>query len=72
MEGAEEGVLLITFGSTISLSSLNPKYINIFFNTMRKFGKVRFIWRWEGSMPDDQPKNVMASKWLPQREILGE
>jgi len=37
---------------------------------MRKYSQVRFIWRWDGEMPGGHPKNLMASKWLPQREIL--
>jgi len=69
---AEAGVVLITFGSTIDLATLDPYYVNIFFESMRKLGKFRFIWRWDGPMPTGHPNNLMAAKWLPQREILSE
>jgi len=71
MDGAEDGVILITFGSTIDLSSISESTLEMFFNTMRKYSKVRFIWRWDGPMPEKHPDNIMAAKWLPQREILG-
>lgn len=29
----------------------------------------RILWKYEGEMKD-KPKNVMTSKWLPQRDIL--
>ena len=70
MDEAEEGVILISFGSTIDLSTISEYFRNIFFNTMRRYNKVRFIWRWDGPMPKGHPENVMAAKWLPQREIL--
>jgi len=72
MDGAEQGVVLITFGSTFPLSNLEPHYINIFLEAMRKLSRVRFIWRWVGPMPDGHPRNLMAAEWLPQREILSE
>jgi len=71
MDEAEDGVILISFGSTVDLSSIPKHFLTIFFNTMRKYEKVRFIWRWNGVMPEGHPENIMASKWLPQREILG-
>jgi len=70
MDEAEEGVVLITFGSTINFATLDPKFRNAFLNMMRKFDKVRFIWRWDGPMLPETPPNLMAASWLPQREIL--
>jgi glucuronosyltransferase len=71
LDGAEDGVVLITFGSTMDLSAMPSNYKTMFFNMMRKFDKIRFIWRWSASeLPVDAPPNLKSSKWLPQREIL--
>ena len=70
MDNAADGVVLIAFGSTVELNNLTDYYLQIFFNMMRKFNEVRFIWRWKGEMPTDAPENLMAADWLPQREIL--
>ena len=42
----------------------------MFFNMMRKFSKVRFIWRWKGDVPEESPPNLLGVEWLPQKEIL--
>jgi glucuronosyltransferase len=71
LDGAEHGAILMSFGSTIDLSRIPEMYKKIFFDMVRKFDKVRFIWRWNGPLPADAPKNLMASNWLPQYQILG-
>ena len=70
MDNAEDGVTLIAFGSTVDLSTMPSRFLNLFFNMMRRFSTVRFIWRWKGEMPDNAPENLMAAEWLPQKEIL--
>lgn len=72
MDGAsdEHGVILIAFGTTIDLSKLPTYYLDIFLNMMKKFSKVRFIWRWSGNLPKNAPNNLLAAEWLPQKAIL--
>ncbi|CAG7725584.1 unnamed protein product [Allacma fusca] len=71
LDNAPDGVVLIAFGSTINLATLPPEIKSSFLNMMRRFPKVLFIWRWDGPEPEDQPKNLIVSKWLPQLQILG-
>lgn len=70
MSGAEAGVVLITFGSTINFATLDTKYRAVFFKMMEKFDKFRFIWRWDGPPLENSPPNLLSANWLPQREIL--
>ena len=70
MDGAQDGVILIAFGSTIDLNKLSTEHLNMFFSMMKKFSTVRFIWRWTGELPKEAPANLLAADWLPQREIL--
>jgi len=70
LDGATNGAILMSFGSTIDLSKIPQQYKTIFFEMVRKFPSVRFVWRWDGPLPADAPSNLLASKWLPQFEIL--
>ena len=70
LDGAEHGAILMSFGSTINLAKIPEHYKTIFFEMVRQFPQVRFIWRWDGPLPKDVPKNLMVSKWLPQYQIL--
>lgn len=71
LDNAKNGAVLIAFGSTIDLSIIPEYFKNVFFHMMTKFPEVQFIWRWDGPLPKNHPKNLKVSKWLPQYEILG-
>lgn len=71
MDLATEGVILIAFGSTVNLAKMPGQMKNYFFNMMREFPNVKFIWRWDGPEPENPPENLIVSKWLPQMQILG-
>ena len=71
LDNANDGAVLIAFGSTIDLSIIPEYFKDVFFQMMIKFPKVQFIWRWDGPLPENHPKNLKVSKWLPQYEILG-
>ena len=70
IDNAEDGVVLISFGSTVIPSSMSKHLLAMFYSMMRKFNTVRFIWRWKGEEPDNAPKNLLAVDWLPQKDIL--
>ena len=70
MDDAQDGVILIAFGSTIPLDKLSTEQLHMFYAMMRKFSTVRFIWRWTGDSPKEAPTNLLAADWLPQKEIL--
>jgi len=31
----------------------------------------RILWKYDGEVMENQPKNVMIKKWFPQRDIMG-
>lgn len=68
IENSPHGVIYFTFGSVISMSTL-PAYIHDAFKEALAQVPQRVLWKYEGEMKD-KPKNVMTSKWFPQRDIL--
>lgn len=32
---------------------------------------LQVLWRYNGAMPENAPKNVKVMKWLPQNDLLG-
>lgn len=69
IEASPHGVILFTFGSSITMSSI-PKNILTAFNEAFAELPQRVLLKYEGEM-EDKPKNVMTRKWFPQRDILG-
>lgn len=41
------------------------KFINVFSRL-----KQRVLMKWEGNVPEDLPKNILMSKWLPQQDLV--
>jgi glucuronosyltransferase len=64
MDGSKNGVIYMSLGSNVKSSKLNPKFVNIF---LRVFESLDYdvIWKWESGVMDNQPENVLTSKWLP-------
>ncbi|CAL9690562.1 unnamed protein product [Knipowitschia caucasica] len=68
VEGSgEHGIIVFTLGSMVSNMPL--EIAKLFFEA---FGQVpqRVLWRYDGEIPADAPKNVMPLKWLPQNDLL--
>lgn len=68
MDGAgKEGVVLISFGSTVRLERVAVYYSRIFFQVIQKHRNVRFIMKWSGSFPKgfeaQELENLMTSDW---------
>jgi len=40
-------------------------------DSIRGFPEIRFLWRWEGELPQDIPDNLYLSPWFKQQDILG-
>ncbi|XP_050419910.1 uncharacterized protein LOC126832913 [Adelges cooleyi] len=68
IENSPNGVIYISFGSTIAMSKL-PDHIQKSFK--RALGQLpqRILWKFESEM-EDKPDNVMTKTWFPQRDIL--
>ena len=66
--GAENGVILMTFGS---LASSYPVVIaEKFLSAFRRLDGYRVIWRMRNTDGLTIPNNVMIAQWLPQNENL--
>jgi len=68
IENSPHGVIYFTFGS-MALMSTFPDHIHNEFKEALKQVPQRVLWKYEVEMKD-KPKNVMTSKWFPQRDIL--
>ncbi|CAG9808016.1 unnamed protein product [Chironomus riparius] len=69
MDNSKNGVIYMSLGSNVKSSKLNPKFVKIF---LRVFESLDYdvIWKWESNVMENQPDNVLISKWLPQRDLL--
>jgi UDP:flavonoid glycosyltransferase YjiC (YdhE family) len=69
---AEDGFVLLSFGSVITPENLPEELVSTFVETFRKFPQLRFVWRWGSSKNiPDLPPNVRTADWLPQQDLLG-
>ena len=68
VQGADHGVILVSFGSVIQSSKMPESKRQSMLKTFAKL-KQRIIWKWEIPMPD-APPNVLVSSWLPQTSLL--
>jgi glucuronosyltransferase len=72
LEGSgEEGFVYISFGSYASTANLPIETQQMFFDVLRSFPKVNFIWKWEGLRSKEMPGNVYTTEWAPQQAVLG-
>lgn len=71
LDRSTQGVILMSFGSVVRLSSLPVEKRNML---MKVFGRLEqtVLMKWENvsAVVEDKPKNVHFLNWLPQREIL--
>lgn len=68
VEGADHGVIYLSFGSVIKSSEMPESRRKLFINVLSQL-KQRVIWKWDKEMPD-APANVLISSWLPQTDVL--
>lgn len=57
-------------GSLLRGETFPAKKRQMFINVFKKIPQ-RILWKWEGDELPGKPPNVMISKWMPQRDILG-
>ncbi|XP_060879301.1 UDP-glucosyltransferase 2-like [Metopolophium dirhodum] len=68
IDDAPHGVIFLSFGSMILMSSL-PETVQLAFYSALARVPQKVLWKYEGEMKD-KPNNVMTRKWFPQRDIL--
>lgn len=69
IDEAEHGVIYFCLGSLLRGETIPVDKKQMFLNVFKKIPQ-RILWKWEGEFPE-KPPNVMISKWMPQRNILG-
>lgn len=69
LDNAEHGVIVFSWGSMARSDSLSVEKLNALLGAFNRL-KQRVIWKWENETLPNQPKNVLISKWLPQKDIL--
>ena len=70
VDGAEHGLIVLSFGSIPFLSEWKPDKAEAF---MKAFGRLkqRVIIKYTGNPIEKIPSNVLVQKWLPQNDLLG-
>jgi len=68
VDGAESGVILISFGTM--LSTFPDDIFDKFSSAIKSLPSYRVIWRLANSTSLKLPTNVMASGWVPQNDLL--
>ena len=69
-QGAEHGVVILSFGSIKFLHSIWPKIRTKFMGAFSRLPQ-RFIVQYSLDDVTDAPPNVKLVKWLPQNDLLG-
>jgi len=67
---SENGFILFTLGSMIPGSSIPKETLQSFMNVFANLPQ-KVVWKWEDEVPENLPKNIFMSKWLPQQDLLG-
>jgi len=66
----ERGFVYFSLGTAVKPQDMSPLMLSAFLNVFDKIG-VPILWKFNGDIPENLPKNVKLSKWLPQQDILG-
>lgn len=70
LDTADNGIVYFSLGSNIKTASLAPSKLKILLKSFANL-KQRVLFKWENGTIPEKPKNVIASKWFPQKSILG-
>jgi hypothetical protein len=54
------------------MEKLPESYRTFFFNAMKAFPEIKFLWKWSEEFPKEIPPNLHLSKWFEQQDVLGE
>ena len=69
LDAHPEGVIYVSFGSTVKPSQMPIERKKVFIDTFRQL-QYPVIWKWDEDTIKDLPSNVRLSKWLPQQDLL--
>ena len=69
MDTHSKGVVLVSFGSSLSPSKMSPRYQQMFRKAFQRLD-MSIIWKWDDDDVRSMPGNVLVKKWLPQNDLL--
>ena len=69
LDAHPEGVVYVSFGSSVRPSEMPPERKQIFLDTFSQLSHA-VIWKWDEDEIPNLPPNVKLSKWLPQQDLL--
>ena len=69
MDEHTEGVVYISFGSTVKPGDMSLKRKEEFLKVFRKI-KYQVLWKWNEDHIPGLPSNVKLTKWVPQQDLL--
>ncbi|CAG7730768.1 unnamed protein product [Allacma fusca] len=70
IQESTKGFIYISFGSIIKISTVPPKFVQVFLEAMESLKDYQFLWKWEGEKPENVSSNVMVQSWFPQQDVL--
>ena len=69
LDSHPEGVIFLSFGSSIRPSQMSPSQVSVFLETFARLNQT-VIWKWDGEEMAGLPSNVVLQSWLPQQDLL--
>ena len=70
MDDHKEGVVYVSFGSTVKPGDMSLKRKEAFLEVFKKL-KYQVLWKWNEDHIPGLPSNVKLTKWVPQQDLLG-
>ncbi|CAL8093309.1 unnamed protein product [Orchesella dallaii] len=71
VQKGKDGFIYISFGTAVVPANLPKGHRDAFFNAIRAFPNIQFLWKWTGPMPEEAiPSNLYIGTWFPQQDIL--
>ncbi|XP_021953673.1 UDP-glucuronosyltransferase 2B31 isoform X1 [Folsomia candida] len=65
-----EGFVYVSLGTLVVANNLPQSIINVFMNSIRAFPNLKFLWKWDGEVPEKIPRNLFLASWFPQQDVL--
>lgn len=69
IDQAENGVIIVSLGTIAGKYTIDTELINVFTDAFAEIPQ-RVIWKFDDQV-EDLPSNVLLTRWMPQRDILG-
>ncbi|ODM98608.1 UDP-glucuronosyltransferase 1-3 [Orchesella cincta] len=68
VQKGKDGFIYISFGSAVVPGNLPQGHRDAFFNAIKAFPNIQFLWKWTGIMPQEAiPSNLYIGNWFPQQ-----